>query len=341
MRTTSPRVKPVVGVLVTSATSQNVSTDYEVQPNEQANVTIAAPALLATLDGLHGMEAMLAGAALQCQANAGWHAFAGAASCGVGIMISVAARFLAGQWLLGGLDLALLMSPAGMFFQTARKCHDNARHFQALKMAVQAVRSMEPVRAATVPLDDPGEQSSAMLQTTAFHAPHATWEQRNLRAKVIDLLNQIPGVGNSSEPRWTVPARLEFLGQVEPKRFIVRADGIDVALTRAQYRMLLAIALRRVLFGDKPPRGADPGSFYNIGDRRNHPIEIEARFRDKGFQILDEDGRGTKLRRVACAPEAIDADADAHLGDNDIAEDKDLVELLRAFGSRLASVPPA
>lgn len=340
MRTTNPRVKPVVGVLSASATSRNVSTDSESQHDVVTKTMTAAPSPSAALAGLPDLESMLAGAALQCQANAGWHAVAGAASCGAGILIGVAARLLAGQWLLGGLDLALVMSPAGVFFQAARKCHDNARHFQALKMAVQAALAMESVGGTPIPMGDPDERLGLMKETT-FHAPQATWELRILRAKAIDLLNQINGAGPPSEPPLVVPARLEFLGQVEPKRFVVRADGIDIVLTRAQYRMLLAIALRRVLHGDKPPRGADPGSFYNIGDRRNHPIDIEARFREKGFLVLDEDGRGTKLRRIACAPEAIEVDGAAHLGDNDIVEDGDLAALLRAFGSHHASVMPA
>lgn len=332
----NPQAHKVVSVQTTSATSQNVSTDSNVQAGVRTNFSPTALPITAAFASLRGLDLMLAGASMQCQANAAWHAVAGAAFCGVGIMISVATRLLAGQWLLGGLDIAILMSPAGMFFQTAKKRHDNAQHFQALKVAVQAALATEPVDGAKVPPNDPDEPISTMV-TTAFHASHATLEQRVLRARVLDLLTQIPGAEDWSKPPLKMPARLEFLGQMEPKRFLVRADGRDCLLPRILYRMLLGMAVRRQLFENALPRGNDPGSFFRIGDRRDRVHDLEVAFREIGMQILDEDGRGTKMRRVHCPPEGISIDPTVHLSDPDIVEDDEVRVLLEALAARAPS----
>ena len=286
------------------------------------------------IERLRQLQGLLLQFVAQCEAKAVWNVVAPAASCSLGVGVGLLARSLVGGWFFGGVDIPVLLSPAGVFFQVSRKSEENARHYQALMAAIQTAIDGGAAPMPATP-GAAGRSLASTLPPIPFNAAHASPRQRVVRTEVLNLLNQIQAPGPEPGPvLHPPPQRLEFLGQVEPRRFLVRADGIDVALTQTQYRLLLAMAIRRRLFGSAQPRGDDPGSYYRIGTRRDHPNDLEARFHEQaGRQILDEDGRGTKLRRCACASDAIEIDPSLHLADLAITEDPEVAGLLRQLAS--------
>ncbi len=336
MRTSKRHGRFVLHVSTVSETFGDVVPGSCAKGNARTLLGTSAGPLAVDSERLRELQGVLLQFVAQCEAKVVWNAIAAATSCGIGITVGLAARSLLGGWLFGGVDIPVLMSPAGVFFQVARKAEENARHFQTLIKALQDAMDLNSFE-ATQAADTSGHSLVRLLEACEFHSSHATPRQRVVRTEVLNLLNQIPqgrGSGGCEPPVHNAPQRVEFLGQIEPRRFVVRTDGMDVDLTRTQYRLLLAIAIRRKLFGDLQPRGEDPGSYYRIGGRRDLPNDIEARFHEQcGRQILDEDGRGTKLRRLNCGPEAISIDAERHQVDPEIAGDLEVAGLLRALAS--------
>lgn len=338
MQQGKPHGKVFVHVSTVSVTSGDVSavraTRHQIHTALQPATPEQATEVAARLGTL---QRDLAGFVAQSQTRAGWHAMAGAVSCGLAVVAGLAVRALEGHWLVTGLDLAVFMTPAGYFFQSARKAEENARHLQALLGTVQRVAA--GAKAGRQPPPEAGGDLPALLPEATFHAAHATKEQCDLRTEVLDLLNQagaqlVHGVDADPLPG---PGHLEFMGRVDPRRYRVLADGRAFYLPRILYRMLLGMAARRKLFGDALPRGEDPGSYFRIGDRRDRVHELETAFRESGLRILAEDGKGTKLRRIHCPPEGISIDPAIHLADPDILEDGEVRALLDALSRRTHS----
>lgn len=331
MRTSKRAGKVVVHVRTVSVmTGDVVPASAPAQPARQA------PEASASSVRLEVLHRELATFIAQSHARAGLHALAGAASCGVAVAAGLLARNLEGHWLFTGLDVALLVPPAGYFFQAARKAEENARHFQALRGSVGRVLSR---KAPGKPSGATSSGLAAALQEATFHATHATEVQCRSRTEILDILHQAGAaiVTTSLSDPMPGPGHLEFLGRVDPRHYVVRADGRERDLPRILYRMLLGMAARRRLFGEALPRGEDPGSYFRIGDRRDRVHELEAAFRELGLRILDEDGKGTKLRRIHCPPGGISIDAGVHLADPDIVEDREVRLLLEALAAGAAS----
>lgn len=333
MQKERPRGNLFVRIRTVTVTSGDVSSapsgHHQTRP-APAEATETAPDVEARLEALQrDIPTFVA----QAHARAGWHAVAGAVSCGVAVAAGLVVRAVEGHWLFTGLDLAVLMPPVGYFFQMARKAEENARHFQALRGTIQHALAGAGARQTGSNADD---KPPMLLPPASFHATHASEEQRRLRTEILDLLNRSGAalVPVSTTDTLPSPERLEFLGQVDPRRFLVRADGRDCLLPRILYRMLLGMAARRILFGNALPRGNDPGSFFCIGDRRDRVHDLEVAFREIGLRILDEDGKGTKMRRVQCPPEGISMDPAVHLSDPAIVEDEEVRALLEALAAR-------
>lgn len=336
MQQDRPRGKVYVRVSTVSVTSGDVLQVHAARRQDPVPTDAAQESSTDVDARLETLQRELHTFIVQNHARAGWHAMAGAVSCGLAVVAGLAVRALEGHWLFTGLDLAVFMTPAGYFFQVARKAEENARHFQALRLTIQRVL----VRGASGgPAPEPCGDLPALLPEASFHASHATEEQRRMRTRILDLLSQAGATLVLASPVDALPGpgHLEFFGRMDPKRYRVRADGRDRDLSRVQYRMLLGMAARRILFGDALPRGNDPGSYFRIGDRRDLAHELEVAFREMGLRILDEDGKGTKLRRLLCPPKGISLDPLIHLSDPDIVEDKEIRALLDALATRTPS----